>query len=166
MDCLTARPQQELQQKLSWPGLGAKMAAFLRLSLVSGSPTGPAAEKASSRLAMHRRCRFGISHFFRTFCSVKNGCFCACIACALLFQREKASSRPAMHRLCSFGISHFFQLSAVSKMIASVRLSLVARSSIGPAIEQASSRPAPNVQFWHKSFFSNFLRVSIMAGIL
>ena len=80
------------------------MAASVRLSLVSGSPIGPVTEKASSRLAMHRRWCFGISHFFQTVYGVKNGCFCAFIACALLSHREKASSRPAMHRLCSFGI--------------------------------------------------------------
>ena len=72
---------------------------------------------------------------------------------------EKASSRPAMHQMCSFGISHFFRTFCGVKMAASARLSLVPRSSIGPARKRKlQACNAPNVQFWHKPFFSNLLR--------
>ena len=95
------------------------MAASVRLSLVSRSSIGPATENASSRPAMHRMCSFGISHFsLGLFCGVKNGCFCAFIACVSVFNRT-------CHRKCKL---------------------------------QACN--APNVQFWHKPFFSNFSAVS------
>ena len=72
---------------------------------------------------------------------------------------ENASSRPAMHRMCSFGISHFFrtflrcQNACFCAFIACV--SVFNRTCHRKCKLQACN--APNVQFWHKPFFSTFL---------
>ena len=62
---------------------------------------------------------------------------------------------------CSFGISLFFlELFCGVKMAASAHLSLVSRSSIKPATENASSRPAMHrmCSFGISHFFRTFLR--------
>ena len=58
----------------------------------------------------------------------------------------------------SSAVSHFFELFCGVKMAASARLSLVSRSSIGPATENASSRPAMHrmCSFGISHFFRTF----------
>ena len=74
------------------------------------SPIGPATGEASSKLAMHRRCCFGINHFFKL-----SAVACAFIACSLLSHRKSKLQACNAPRVQFWHRPFFSNFSAVSK---------------------------------------------------